>query len=155
MFFISMNWPKLMVIWSEKEDRFLRCLYKPYGSKLSFKVRLTAVIIIILAFTEHALFFTNSAHNHYQHVLRCNWTIEDPLSFFLENQFSFIFERIPFYLPLGIFVELMNLSYTFGWNYMDLFVMMVSFGLFTRFWQINRRLDLLKGKVRFIACKKA
>lgn len=148
LLFVAMQWPRLMIVWAEKEERFLHSPYKAYGSKLSVKVRVAAAIVIFLAFFEHVLFLLNSAHNQYQQAVQCNWTITDPFSSFLENQFPFIFERVPFYLPLGIFVELMNLSYTFGWNYMELLFMMISLGLWTRFWQINERLDLLKGKVR-------
>lgn len=136
-----------MRVWREKEQRFLRPPYKPYGSKLSVKIRFTAAVVIVLAFTEHSFFLTNSAYNHYMLVKRCNWTIEAPLSYFLKKQFHFFFVQVNFNLPLGLFVELMNLSYTFGWNYMEIFVMIISLGLTTRFWQINNRLDDLKGKV--------
>ena len=137
-----------MHVYKEKEERFLSHPYKPYGFKLSFKIRFTATIVIILAFAEHAFFVTNNAYNQYMTVTHCNWTIEKPLSYFLEYQFYFFFSKIKFNLPLGLFVEFMNLSYTFGWNYMEIFVMIVSLGMLTRFWQINYRLDSLKGKVR-------
>lgn len=136
-----------MKVWAAKESRFLLHPYKKHRFQLSTKIRFTAVAVITLALTEHVLFVTNSAYNQYKTVTNCNWTIEEPLSYFLEHQFSFLFERIHFQLPFGIFVELMNLSFTFGWNYMELFVMMVSLGIATRFGQINERLVALKGKV--------
>lgn len=147
-FLIAVNWQQLMMVWKEKEQRFLSHPYKPYGSKLSIKIRFTAAIVIVLAFTEHVLFVTTSAYNQYKVVKYCNWTIEEPLSYFLKNQFHFFFVQINFKLPLGVFVEIMNVSFTFGWNYMEIFVMVVSLGLVTRFWQINYRLDALKGKVK-------
>lgn len=87
------------------------------------------------------------------------------MSYFLESNFWFIFRRVKFNLPLGLMVEILNvifkvmrgnrevssarfqISYTFGWNYMELFVMMISLGLWTRFSQINNRLGEIKGKV--------
>lgn len=147
-FLIAMRWPGLMKVWKEKELRFLSHPYEPYGSKLSVKIGFAAVVIVILAFTEHGLFLANSAYNHYRIVDHCNWTIEEPLSYFLEKQFHFFFTRYKINLPLGLFLEIMNISYTFGWNYMEMFVMIVSLGLGTRFWQINYRLDGLKGKVK-------
>lgn len=136
-----------MKFWREKEMRFLCHPYKVHHFRLSLKIRFTAAILILLALTEHGLFLGNSAYNQYKSVEKCNRTID--LSYFLENQFPFIFGRIKFNLALGLFVEIMNLSYTFGWNYMELFTMMVSIGLFTRFGQINDRLDAVKGKVSF------
>lgn len=136
-----------MEVWKEKENRFLQFPYKKHGFHLSIKIRAIATIVVVLALTEHILFLSNSAYNQFNTVTYCNWTIDAPLSYFLEHQFPFLFGRIPFKLPIGIFVEVMNLSFTFGWNYMELFVMIVSLGLVTRFWQINDRLDTFKGKV--------
>jgi gustatory receptor len=143
---IAKLWPDLMKVWAEKENRFLTFPYR--GDGLKFWIRFTAGVVILLAFIEHGLFIANSAYNKYKVVAKSNLTIDAPLSYFLEDQFSFIFDRISFSLPLGLIVEIMNLSFTFGWNYMELFVMMVSIGIVMRFKQINRRLDEIRGLVR-------
>ena len=124
--FIARIWPELMRVWAEKEQRFLCFPYQTDGIKLSIKIRMTAAVVIIMGFLEHALFVANSVVNQNKFAAKCNWTIEAPLSHFLEKQFGFIFERNPFSLPLGLFVESVNVSFTFGWNYMEIFVMMVS-----------------------------
>jgi gustatory receptor len=116
---------------------------------LSFRIWLTAFMVIFLASAEHILFVANSAYNKYQSVKNCNWTIDEPVSYFLEHQFAFFFDTFRFNLPLGIFVETMNIFFTMGWNYMELFVMITSIGLVTRFRQINNRIDELKGKVNY------
>lgn len=146
--FIARIWPNLMKVWAEKEKRFLINPYTTDGVKLSIKVRTTAGLVLMLATLEHVLFVANSAYDKYKVDVKCNRTIESPLGDFLDKQFPFLFGRIPFSLPLGIFVEIFNLSFTFGWNYMELFVMMVSIGLVTRFRQINKRLDGIRGLVR-------
>lgn len=130
-----------------KEEKFLRAPYKRCTWRLSKKIKFTATLVIVLGFIEHCLFLFNSAFNQYQHVKQNNITVDDVLSYFLENQFGFIFQKIPFWLPYGIFVEVMNLSFTFGWNYMEIFVMIVSLGLGTRFQQINQRIERFRGKV--------
>lgn len=73
----------------------------------------------MMAFIEHTFFLANSAFNRYKSVQRCNLTVAAPLSYFLENQFDFLYGRVAFNLPLGIFVEVLNISLTFAWNYMD------------------------------------
>lgn len=97
--------------WAEHEKRFLNFPYKVHGWTLSVKIRLTAIIIIVLAFFEHFLFVSNSAYNHYQTVKRCNWTIEAPLSYWLKSNYGFIFAQYDFSLSLGLFVEVMNVGF--------------------------------------------
>ena len=40
----------------------------------------------------------------------------------------------------------MNFTLTFCWNYMDIFIVVISIGLVTRFSQINYRLEAMYGK---------
>lgn len=133
-----------------KEYKFLRPPYKRLKWKLSHKIDFIAFIVIALGLIEHVLFLANSAFNQYQHVKENNVTVDDVLSYFLELQFGFIFQQLPFSLPHGILVEVLNLSFTFGWNYMEVFVMIVSIGLMTRFQQINQRMEGFRGGVRAV-----
>jgi len=135
--------------WTKNEKHFIQSPYESYKLKLSTKIQLTAVIIIILAFIEHALYLVNSGYNQYNYVKSENLTIDDPVEYFLKHQFGFLFNHVPFSIPFGIFNELANMTFTFGWNYMELFVMLVSLGLHTRFQQINHRIGKFCGKVIF------
>lgn len=141
-----------MTFWSEKESRFLKSPYT-VTVRMSSKIRLAAGIVFTLAMLEHVLFLTNSAYSQYVTIKTCNCTDEFTLSYFLTHQFAFIFEKIPLNLPYGMFVEIYNLCLTLSWNYMELFVMMVSIGLFTRFNQINARIRELDMKVRELNCE--
>jgi gustatory receptor len=136
-----------MKIWNDVEVKFLSSPYKIYKWKLSQKIRLVATSIILLAFIEHFLFLSNSAVNQYHHVHNNNISVENPLAYFLQNQFGFIFNYLPFYVEFGIFNEIINMTFTFGWNYMELFIMITSLGLFTRFEQLNDRMHNFSGKV--------
>lgn len=136
-----------MKFWSEQEAKFLRPPYH-VRFKLSMKIRLTACIVLSLALLEHCLFLANSAYGQYVTIKNCNCTDELTLSYFLTHQFAFIFEKIPLNLPYGLFVEIYNVGLTLSWNYMELFVMMVSIGLVARFNQINARISELDLKVR-------
>jgi Trehalose receptor len=136
-----------MRFWTKKETNFLQYPYK-VTTRLSTKIKIVAGIILTLAFLEHVLFLTNEIYQKYKFVERCNCTDELTLSYFLDHQFNFIFKRIQFNLPFGIFVEIFNFSLTLSWNYMDLFVMMISIALVTRFNQINTRIVETVRKVR-------
>ena len=135
--------------WATAEKHFIQSPYESFKLKLSTKIQLTAIIIIFLAFIEHALYLINSAYNQYNYVKSENLTIDDPVEYFLKHQFGFLVNNVPFSVPFGIFNELANIAFTFGWNYMELFVMLVSLGLCTRFQQINHRIKKFCGKVSF------
>lgn len=106
------------------------------------------MIPIIIISVEHCLFLASKIYNQYQEIIECNWVLkEGPLTHFFKRQFTFIFQQLNFNLAYAIFVEIINLIFTLAWNYMDLFVMLVSIGLTTRFRQINKRMEKLKGKV--------
>lgn len=146
---IARRWPLISWYWSKMESKFLEAPYKCLRWKLSQKINFTAFVVITLGLIEHGLFLTSSAFNQYQHVRENNVTVDGVLSYFLDKQFGFIFEQMPFTLPHGICVELLNLSFTFGWNYMEIFVMIVSISLGTRFQQINQRIESFRGRVSF------
>ncbi|KAG5673136.1 hypothetical protein PVAND_003207 [Polypedilum vanderplanki] len=137
----------MMKQWSNVEEKFLHSPYRKTDWKLSKKIKIVAVTVIILAFFEHLLYLANSAFNIYQDVVKNNLTVDEPLNHFLKSQFGYIYLDVPFSVPLGVFNEIMNMSFTFGWNYMELFVMMISLGLSTRFKQINERLKNFKEKI--------
>lgn len=63
-------------------------------------------------------------------------------------QLSHLFIIFPYSIWIAIVGKVINVIATFCWNYMDLFVMMISAGLSTRFKQINEDLQRIKGKVK-------
>lgn len=74
----------------------------------------------------------------------------DPIETFLEVQSSEVFYFLPYSIWLAIVGKLSNVISTFCWNFMDLFVMIVSVGLSSRFKQINEDLQRIKGQVNCI-----
>lgn len=68
-------------------------------------------------------------------------------------QLSHLFIVFPYSVWIAIVGKVVNVIATFCWNYMDLFVMMISAGLSTRFKQINEDLQRIKGKVKTKRCK--
>lgn len=51
---------------------------------------------------------------------------------------------------IAIVGKVTNVIATFCWNFMDLFVMIISIGLSSRFKQINKDLQRIKGQVNKI-----
>lgn len=82
-------------------------------------------------------------------VHRC-FPSKDPVEEFFKDHLSQLFEFTPYALWKAILGKWINVVATFLWSYMELFVMIISFGISTRFKQINDDLKRLKGEVYFI-----
>lgn len=74
----------------------------------------------------------------------------DPIENVLLEQFPHIFYFTSFSPIKAILGKFVNVLATFTWTYMDLFIMVISVGLVTRFQQINNSLMEHKGQVRVL-----
>lgn len=77
----------------------------------------------------------------------CN--LEGPiLESFYGNWRPHIYHIIDFHVWQIPILEIINLSFTFTWTYLDIFIMMLSIGLRGLFEMFHRRLEQSQGKVR-------
>lgn len=99
-------------------------------------------ICIFLFSGEHLLNILSNIH----YTNYCPQT-EDPIKnfFILTNQHIFLI--FPYSVSLAIWGKVQNILCTFIWNYMDVFVMIVSIGLAAKFKQLNDNLFKFKGMV--------
>lgn len=81
-----------------------------------------------------------------QNANKCKLT-DDPIENWFVEHFPHIFHFTAYSPIKAVFAKLMNTIATFTWTYMDLFVMIISMGLVSRFKQINNSLMKHKGKV--------
>lgn len=137
-----------MKMYKKVDEKFIQSPYRIHKRRLSVKLAVTAISMLTLAFLEHSLFLLNCAYNLYANVKTKGIEVDEPLTYFLKDQFGFIFEVVPFSLPMAFFVEAMNMSFTFAWNFMETFVMLISLSLSTRFEQVNDRIRKFHGRVR-------
>lgn len=169
---IAQKWPELMKFWYQHEKELLKSKYKVSGWKLSKRIKVTAIVVLVGALSkfqlkllavsmlifpiyfqvEHILCLLSTAYNIHHEIVECKWLVKHPVDHFLKKQFGFIFTQIPYHILYAIPIEILNISMTLNWNYMDLFLMIISIGLTVRFQQINIKLEEFRGKVRE-ACK--
>lgn len=91
---------------------------------------------------EHILNLVSIAH----YTSNC-FNNTDPTEQFFKSQLSQLFTYTS-YSPWKAFIgKIVNIVATFAWSYMDLFVMVISLGLSTRFKQLNDELEQVKGEV--------
>lgn len=74
--------------------------------------------------------------------------ISDPIEAFFLSHLSQIFTWTDYTPSKAFFGKVFNIMASFLWNYMDLFVILTSVGLASRFKQINDHLLIYKGQVR-------
>lgn len=55
---------------------------------------------------------------------------------------------MPYSLWKGILVDTINILSTFSWNFVDLFLILISIALADQFRQLNSRLNAIRGKVK-------
>ncbi|XP_077285082.1 gustatory receptor for sugar taste 64f-like [Arctopsyche grandis] len=133
---LAPHWPSLMMAVAEKERprKFPRRSLRVRFSAYSFGILFPALI-------EHLLAVITCLSVAYD----CNRGAPVLDSYFT-NSFPQIFAHTDFTPWKGILVQFVNVSSTFNWNYMDLFLILVSLTLTDRFEQLNDRLDSVKGK---------
>jgi gustatory receptor len=72
--------------------------------------------------------------------------IRDPIKAFYINAYPYVFSKFEYSGLLGSLLKLLNVAASFAWSYTDLFVILVSIGLASKFRQINEHLAVVKGK---------
>lgn len=78
---------------------------------------------------------------------------QNPFENVLILQLPHVFYFIDYTTFNGIVAKSINIVSTFIWTFMDLFVMIISIGLASRFRLINHSLNKHKGMVRAINCE--
>lgn len=92
---------------------------------------------------EHLLSLITDIHT----ANKCQHIPDDPIKNVILLQMQHIFRYVHYSPILAVIGKYSNVLATFVWTYMDVFVMMISVGLVSRFRQINRNLKENKGRV--------
>lgn len=90
---------------------------------------------------EHLLSITVGAHG----ANNCP-TIRDPIRAYYVANYPQVFLVFPYSGELGTLAKFLNIIATFAWSYTDLFVIVISIGLASKFKQINEDLSEVKGR---------
>lgn len=105
-------------------------------------------MIIVLLYSVDTMLFRWVSVNELRQLKETCKLDGDFLELLYKSWRSHIFRIIDFqylYLP---FLELVNVSYTFAWTYVDVFIMMISIGLQSHFELLNERVVKTQGKVK-------
>ncbi|KAJ6635418.1 Gustatory receptor for sugar taste 64a [Pseudolycoriella hygida] len=142
---LAQKFKRLAIAWQRFEKVFLNLPYKECGWRLSTKIRITAAAISFVAIVEHIMAQGNTIYNFYMKINICQVNVNDKWQHFFLYEYPHVFAVLPYNFVFTIFTQWIITSLTFGWNYMDIFIIVTSIGLATRFKQINQRLEEMEN----------
>lgn len=142
-----------MIFWSESEQCFASLKYNNNTKAWSLKRRIKVCLytMLLLAFIEHLLFFTSETKKIIHRFNICNIKKSgiEFVEYFIKIHLHDVFNVMQYTHLKGAIAEYLNFSLTFYWNYVDLFLMLISIGISTRYQQINDRIKYFRGRVKY------
>lgn len=143
-FRLSKKFKYFMIHWCKTEKLFLSKDYEvTSGWSLKRKIWTMTAVYLTLSTLEHMMFLSSEIYKIVYEVNVCNHTKDDVVKEFIIKHLSHVVVNIPFSYNhiIGIFIEYLNFSYTFFWNFLDLFIILISIGISFYYRQINKRLE--------------
>jgi gustatory receptor len=148
-FRISQNLRDIFSEWSQTE---LVLSHESYTLptnrwKLKRRILFSTVLYLTLSISEHILYLTSNIITFSYAVNFCKKFEQNHLEAFILRHLNFIFVNLPFNYNhiLGFSIEYLNFSFTFFWNFLDLFIILISIGINYLYEKLNYRLESLRG----------
>lgn len=114
---------------------------------LKKRVLIFTIVYLSLSIFEHLSFLATDIYKLNLEIVTCNLTDVDRVEMFIKNNFGTVLSNLPWRYNqfLGFFLVYLNFSYTFYWNFLDLFIIIISIGVGYMFEKINSRLHYIIG----------
>ncbi|CAG2066341.1 unnamed protein product, partial [Timema podura] len=139
---LARNWPQLSLEWERAE---VSMKHHGYPRNLAIKLKVYMVVILIGSTVEHLLANLKRALTS----TRCtDGTLTDWMQYCFVTGYSQVFNYFSYSHWKGIALFLIHLVATYIWNYMDMFVIILSIALVERFRLISAKLRKVRGKLR-------
>ncbi|XP_045471837.1 uncharacterized protein LOC123678726 [Harmonia axyridis] len=133
---LAKNWPSLM-----EEFELIEDLLKSYPNSkfLHKKLRIITFGIFFAAAVEHfSVQFLNLLK-----AFRCEETVAESFHrFFAYLSYRQIFMYVPYNFFLGLFLQLLNMIITFGWTFIDVFIVYASINFSEKLVQLDKQVCL-------------
>ncbi|XP_076665648.1 gustatory receptor 5a for trehalose [Andrena cerasifolii] len=145
---LATEWPCLMLTWEKLEKELSNRHRSVSKMSLSTKFKLVTTVVIIIALVEHSLSILHGSLK----AAECAYFQGNPdiIGVYFQSQFPQVFSKISYSLWIGIIVDIINILSTFSWNFVDLFLILISLALADQFRQLNSRLYSIRGKYHFV-----
>lgn len=147
---LASEWKSIMIKWMNFETLFTSDRYKinPKSWSMSKQIKVFTILYLFFALVEHLLSVSTEFQKMLYRMNHCNKTINNHAEYIITNHLSHFFHNVPYNHFYGITLEYFNVSTTMSWNFLDLFIVVISIGISTRYKQLNNRIKQFKGRVR-------
>ncbi|KAG7202791.1 hypothetical protein KM043_009958 [Ampulex compressa] len=141
---LASQWPCLAITWEKLEREFTARHRKVSKTSLASRFKIMTAVVMAIALLEHSF----SILHGYISARECATVRGDPdiVGIYFQSQFPQVFSSISYSLWKGILVDVINILSTFSWNFVDLFLILLSVALVDQFRQLNSRLYSIRGK---------
>ncbi|XP_062712983.1 gustatory receptor for sugar taste 64a-like [Aedes albopictus] len=90
---------------------------------------------------EHCLASYVHVFSQYRESLRCNWAFSNAVENFAVRNYAYIFNWMPYNVPVLLFVRYVTYSLTMAWTYQDVLIMVISAYVKARYRQFFWRVE--------------
>lgn len=136
---LAQKWPTLMLYWEAVEAKLPAYRTQKEKVQMASRIKLYAIGFCVCAIIEHFATIMSSYH----FVLKCGKG-NDVLADFYKGRLIQLFSITEYALWKALIGECIYFMGAFVWNYMNVFIIMISLGLSSRFKQINDELKRVK-----------
>ncbi|XP_011647786.1 gustatory receptor for sugar taste 64f-like isoform X1 [Pogonomyrmex barbatus] len=141
---LAMQWPCLALTWEKLEREFTSRHRRISKTTLATRFKIVTTVVMLFALVEH----TAAVASAYISAVECaEYRGEtDIVGTYFQTQFPQVFTKMSYSLWKGIMVDTINILSTFSWNFVDLFLILISIALTDQFKSLNSRLYSIRGK---------
>lgn len=139
---LASRWPALMQQWDTVDAELPQWRQSTQNRRLAIRVKILTTIVLTGASIEHLLSITSTVL-FASICLNKTQTIEE----YARVESVQLFEVFEFSIWWALLGKLLNIIATFVWNFMDLFIMLISMGLTSMFERMNEDLRRVHGEV--------
>ncbi|XP_017020313.1 gustatory receptor for sugar taste 61a [Drosophila kikkawai] len=141
------SWSQIMLPWSSLDILMLFPPYKQCKRTLRSKVNIIVISVGCLGLVDHALYYISGYYTYRNHIWHCQTNLTQvSFGLYLKKEFSDALFLLPYNIFSMCYGFWLNFSFTFLWNFMDIFIVITSIGLAQRFQQFSERVLALAGR---------
>lgn len=147
-FEFALRFSDIMERWILVEKSIYKSNLNRNVGRWSLKKRIYVCVITALsaALIEHLLSLASATQGIVHEFKICNWTDVDFAERFISKHFDFVFSVVEYSHFKGFLAEYFNISFTFYWSFVDIFIMVVSIGISFYFENINNKIEFFRER---------
>lgn len=143
-----MQWQKIMELYARVEETFSHESYAhSTGWHLKKKVRVISTVLLFFALCEHLTSWASFLNDRLVQIRMCNWNYGSYFYYLATTHLRQIFAELPVNPFTVLWAEYMNITFSFAWNFIDLFIIVMSISIASKFNKINQRLEFYRERV--------